>query len=81
MKKQRSTVLEQEEHMKTIKVNGMSCQHCVMAVTKALSSIDGIENVTVDLETGTATFEESGSAELETIRQHIEEAGYELGEG
>ena len=67
--------------MKTIKINGMSCQHCVMAVTKALKSIDGIDNVTVDFEKGTATFEEHGSVDRETIRQNIEAAGYELGEG
>ncbi|MBN2254628.1 MAG: heavy-metal-associated domain-containing protein [Deltaproteobacteria bacterium] len=67
--------------MKTIKINGMSCQHCVMAVKKALSGIDGIENVTVDLATGTATFEGKGSVDRETIRHHIEEAGYELVEG
>lgn len=67
--------------MKTIKINGMSCQHCVMAVTKALKSIDGIDNVTVNLEKGTATFEDKDSVELETIKKHIEEAGYELGKG
>ena len=31
--------------MKSIKIKGMSCQHCVMAVTKALSALDGIKNV------------------------------------
>ena len=31
--------------MTTIKIRGMSCQHCVMAVTKALGAIDGIKDV------------------------------------
>jgi len=35
--------------MPTIKIEGMSCNHCVMAVTKALSGIDGIGNVKVDI--------------------------------
>ncbi len=39
--------------MEKIKVQGMSCQHCVMAVTKALGGIDGIRDVKVDLEKGT----------------------------
>jgi copper chaperone len=67
--------------MKTIQIKGMSCQHCVMAVKKALSGIEGIDNVSVDLAAGTATFDEKGSVDRETIRHHIEDAGYELGEG
>lgn len=35
--------------MTTIKVKGMSCQHCVNAVTKALDSVDGITDVRVVL--------------------------------
>ncbi|MGB5233404.1 MAG: cation transporter, partial [Desulfoprunum sp.] len=34
--------------MATIKIKGMSCQHCVAAVTKALSELPGISNVKVD---------------------------------
>ncbi len=45
--------------MKTIKIKGMSCQHCVKAVTKALSEIAGIKDVTVDLERGEASFDET----------------------
>ncbi|MDA8307170.1 MAG: cation transporter, partial [Deltaproteobacteria bacterium] len=32
--------------MKTVKVKGMSCQHCVKSVKKTLEEIDGIANVT-----------------------------------
>ena len=35
--------------MTTIKIKGMSCQHCVMAATKALKEIEGLQDVTVDL--------------------------------
>ena len=65
--------------MKTITVKGMSCPHCVAAVTKALSSIDGIENVKVDLETGTASFDEIHTVAMDVIKKQIEETGYELG--
>ncbi|HEX7415876.1 MAG TPA: cation transporter, partial [Smithellaceae bacterium] len=44
--------------MKSIKVKGMTCQHCVMAVTKALGALEGIKNVQVDLKSGVATYEE-----------------------
>ncbi len=40
--------------MATIKIKGMTCNHCVMAVTKALNEIDGIKDVKVDLEKGDA---------------------------
>jgi len=42
--------------MKSVKVKGMSCQHCVMAVTKALTSLDGIKKVEVDLQNGVVTY-------------------------
>ena len=65
--------------MPTIKVNGMTCQHCVAAVTKALESIDGIENVVVDLEAGTATYDGTVAVDDDAIREAIEAAGYRLG--
>lgn len=64
--------------MKTIKIKGMSCQHCVMAVTKALSDIEGIENVSVDLERGEASFFETKPVERDRIRKQISDAGYEV---
>jgi len=64
--------------MRAIHVKGMTCQHCVTAVTNALESIEAIQNVTVDLETGGVTFEETTPVPIETIKQHIEDAGYEL---
>jgi copper chaperone len=64
--------------MKTIRIKGMSCQHCVMAVTKALDEIEGIENVTVDLEGGEARFDETKPVDRETIRKRISDAGYEI---
>lgn len=42
----------QSEHLK---ITGMSCGGCVSTVTKALSAIDGVEDVSVSLEEGKAT--------------------------
>ena len=65
--------------MKTIRIIGMSCQHCVGAVKKALAEIDGVENVNVDLSTGEAAFEENHPVDLELIKDKIRKAGYEPG--
>ena len=65
--------------MKTLKIKGMSCQHCVKTVKKTLEEIEGISNVFVDLANGTASYEETRPVDGETIRQKIEKAGYELG--
>ena len=62
--------------MTTIKIKGMSCNHCVMAVTKTLGSIDGISNVKVSLEKGEASFDETKPVDKEVIRERIEKAGY-----
>lgn len=65
--------------MKTIKIKGMSCQHCVKAVEKALGMIDGVNTITVDLAKGEASFEESKPVEEQVIRDSIRKAGYEVG--
>ncbi len=66
--------------MKTVKVKGMSCQHCVMSVTKALSSIEGLENVKVDLMKGEATFDETKPVDAEVIKKAIDKIGFEPGD-
>jgi copper chaperone len=65
--------------MKSVKIKGMSCQHCVKTVKKALEEIDGISNVIVDISTGEATFDETGPVNTDLIREKIKKAGYELG--
>ena len=64
--------------MTTIKIKGISCNHCVMAVTKVLGDIDGIRNVTVDLKIGEAAFDEVDPVDMETIKERIRKAGYEV---
>lgn len=64
--------------MKTITIEGMSCNHCVMAVTRALEGIDGIKNVKVNLKKGRATFDEQSPIDMKIIQERIEDAGYRV---
>jgi copper chaperone len=41
----------------TLKISGMSCQHCLRTVTNALASVQGVSNATVDLGKGRAVVE------------------------
>ncbi|HLT15620.1 MAG TPA: heavy metal-associated domain-containing protein [Acidimicrobiales bacterium] len=62
----------------TYRVKGMSCGHCVSAVTEALSGLDGVTDVAVDLDAGEATVTSEGPLPQETVAEAIDEAGYEL---
>ena len=64
--------------MKRIKIKGMNCQHCVMAVTKALGAVDGIKDVNVDLKSGMATYTEVKAVDPKVVVAAIKMAGYEV---
>jgi copper chaperone len=64
--------------MTTIKVNGMSCGHCVMAVTKALQKIAGVKNVQVSLEKGEAAFDEERPVDQSAVREAVQKAGFDI---
>jgi copper chaperone len=64
--------------MEKIKIQGMSCEHCVMSVSKALGTIPGVKNLRVDLVKGEATFENTQNASAEVIRKAVEDAGYKV---
>ena len=61
----------------TIKVEGMSCQHCVMRVTKALQGLSGIQNLDVQIGTVKLKFDEH-LLKKEDIEKAIESAGYRV---
>jgi len=65
--------------MESLSIKGMSCQHCVDSVKKALEEIPGISNVSVDLEGAKATFQNSGTA-LQDIQTAIKRIGFVPGE-
>ncbi len=62
--------------METLKINGMSCGHCTGSVKKALEAIDGLSDVTVDLEGKEARFENNGAARKD-IRSAVNAIGFE----
>ena len=64
--------------MTTIKVKGMSCQHCVASVTKALSEIKGITDVQVNLEKGEAAFNQQSPVAMDIIKSAITKIGFEV---
>ena len=64
--------------MTTIKIKGMSCQHCVMAVTKELMKLEGLKNVQVSLAKGEATFEEEKPVAANLIREAVEKSGFDV---
>jgi copper chaperone len=55
-------------------VEGMSCQHCVAAVTRAIRQQDGVALVQINLATGRVSVESSQS--IDVLRVAIDEAGY-----
>ncbi len=59
-----------------LRVEGMSCHHCEMAVKKAVKGIAGVENVQVDLINKEVKI--IGSADREQIADAIRQAGYEV---
>jgi copper ion binding protein len=62
----------------TYTVTGMTCQHCVGAVTGEVSQIPGVTDVQVDLSTGQVTVTSDEPIELDALRASVDEAGYEL---
>ena len=69
---------EENKMGSVLKVKGMSCQHCVMSVTKALSQLDGIKNVQVDLAKGEVRFDNTRSIISDQIQKVIQNAGYQV---
>jgi copper chaperone len=62
--------------MDTLKIKGMSCQHCVAAVTKALEKFPELSQVQVDLQAGQATFVNNG-ADRKALQAAIKKIGFE----
>ncbi|MBR2903703.1 MAG: metal-transporting ATPase [Clostridia bacterium] len=79
---QQVKTLEKDEKVeagirKTIKIDGMMCQHCVRHVLKALEGIDGVTDVVVSLEEKQATLSASGVTD-DALIAAVQEAGYEV---
>jgi copper chaperone len=61
----------------TFSVPGMTCGHCVTAVSEELKAVVGVTGVTVDLDTK-AVVVEGVDLDLGVLSAAVDEAGYEL---
>lgn len=59
-------------------VSGMTCGHCVAAVTEEISKLEGVTAVDVDLATGSVSVHSSDALDPILVATAVDEAGYEL---
>ncbi len=62
----------------TYTVTGMTCGHCVNAVSGEVAAIAGVTDVSVDLSTGAVTVTSNAPLSPAEVKAAVEEAGYEL---
>ena len=62
---------------RTYVVTGMTCEHCVNAVTEEVGRVDGVQAVDVDLASGRVRVTGTAYSDAQ-IEEAIDEAGYEL---
>jgi copper chaperone len=62
----------------TYAVVGMTCGHCVTAVTEEVQALPGVTSVDVDLTTGGLTVTSTDPVDDGAVRAAVEEAGYEV---
>ena len=60
---------------KTYTINGMTCEHCVKAITEEVSALDGVDNVTVSLESGSMTIDSAEEIPFGKVADAVDEAG------
>jgi copper chaperone CopZ len=59
-------------------VTGMTCDHCVAAVTGELAQLPGVQEVSVDLPTGEVLVSSDQPLPIDQVRAAVDEAGYAL---
>ena len=62
----------------TFTVTGMTCGHCVAAVTEEISKLDSVRSVQVDLASGAVCVESDAALSHEALADAVDEAGYEI---
>jgi len=63
----------------TLKIHGMTCDHCKRSVEAALKKLDGVEKVAVDVEAGEAVVNYNPDlVTLEELKRAVIQAGYEV---
>ncbi|PHA02273.1 copper-binding protein [Bacillus pseudomycoides] len=63
----------------TLNVQGMTCNHCKMAVTNALTELAGVQHVEVNLQEGTVNVDyDEAKVDVEKMKEAIEDQGYDV---
>ncbi len=62
----------------TYAVKGMTCGHCVQAVSSEVGRVAGVTAVEVDLASGAVTVTSDGAVDDQAVRAAVDEAGYEV---
>ncbi len=63
----------------TLKIQGMTCNHCVMRVAKALKAVPGVQDAQVDLQKGEAVISyDETKVTMEKLQFAVVEAGYKI---
>ena len=68
----------QTSHLTTVTVSGMTCQHCVNAITEELSALNGVRSVDVTLSSGLVTVGSDFELSRTEIATAVDEAGYAI---
>lgn len=62
----------------TYRVAGMTCGHCVSSVRAAVSAVEGVNEVEVDLATGELVVISETRVDADAVRSAVDAAGYEV---
>lgn len=61
-----------------LKVEGMSCNHCVNTIETNVGALEGVSSVRVDLSKAEVTVELADAATLAQVKETIEDQGYDI---
>jgi len=64
--------------MNKMKVKGMVSPDCMATVSKAVETVEGVENVNVNLATGEVTYGPAECVDISILREAVKDAGYEV---
>jgi copper chaperone len=65
-------------HTANYTIAGMTCGHCVAAVTEEVSKLEGVTAVDVDLATGAVTVQSTEPLDAQAVAEAVDEAGYSV---
>lgn len=60
-----------------LKINGMSCQHCVMSVKKAIDAVEGVRSADVTIGSASVIYDET-KTDKDKIAKAVHDAGYRI---